>query len=111
MSEKKYQVIVQGIFESPDHEQLRGLVEQAPDHELLTARFTEEGTITYELPPRTFTFRCLVPAGTEEEEQNVLSRAEELATAAVQRLGAQTRSLKSVSTDLESIKIRPRRRR
>lgn len=111
MSEKKYQVIVRGTFETLDDSQRQHLLDHAAEHELLTARFTEEGTVTYELPPRTFTFRCLIPAGTAEEEDTVLARAEEQAAAAVRGLGVEGRDLKSVSTDLESIKIRPRRRR
>lgn len=106
MSRSTYQVITSGRFAPLDDEQRAALVAQADDHGVLSARFTEEGTITYDLPPYAFTFRVLIPVGEDDTERLVLSKAEELATAAVRELGADCRDLRSRSSDLAAIKIR-----
>ena len=78
---------------------------------MFRARFTEEGTVTYVRSLLTsFTFRCVVPATEGDKEEVVIGKAEALAAAAVRGLGADYRDLTSVSTDLDSIKIRQRGR-
>ncbi|MEV0328196.1 DUF6204 family protein [Micromonospora echinospora] len=110
MTRKTYQVIVRGTFAPLDEEQRAALLAEADEHDVFGARFTEEGTVTYERSLLTFTFRCVVPATDEDEEAVVIGRAEALAAAAVRGLGADHRDLTSVSTDLDSIKIRRRGR-
>ncbi|KXK59092.1 hypothetical protein AWW66_26165 [Micromonospora rosaria] len=110
MAARTYQVIVRGTFAPLDDDQRASLLAKADDHDVFRAKFTEEGTITYERSLLAFTFRCLVPATVEEKEAAVIGRAEALAAAAVRGLGADYRNLDSVSTDLDSIKIRRRGR-
>ncbi|MFI6823305.1 DUF6204 family protein [Micromonospora sp. NPDC050187] len=110
MTRKTYQVIVRGKFAPLDEEQRAALLSRADEHDVFGARFTEEGTVTYERSLLTFTFRCVVPATEEDEEAAVIGRAEALAASAVRGLGADHRELTSVSTDLDSIKIRRRGR-
>ncbi|XTZ17300.1 DUF6204 family protein [Micromonospora echinospora] len=110
MTRKTYQVIVRGKFAPLDEEQRAALLAEADEHDVFGARFTEEGTLTYERSLLTFTFRCVVPSTDEDEEAVVIGRAEALAAAAVRKLGADHRDLTSVSTDLDSIKIRRRGR-
>ncbi|MFE0589846.1 DUF6204 family protein [Micromonospora echinospora] len=107
---KTYQVIVRGKFAPLDGEQRAALLAVADQHDVFGARFTEEGTVTYERSLLTFTFRCVVPATEEDGEAVVTGRAEALAAAAVRELGAECRDLTSVSTDLDSIRIRRRGR-
>ncbi|MCI4061192.1 DUF6204 family protein [Micromonospora sp. R77] len=64
--------------------------------------------MTYERSLVAFTFRWLVPATAEDGEAVVIGKAEALAAAAVRGLGADHRDLKSVATDLDSIKVRRR---
>ncbi|WDZ87750.1 DUF6204 family protein [Micromonospora cathayae] len=108
MAGKSYQVIVRGKFPPLDDRQRADLLARADDHDVYQARFTEEGTLTYERSLLGFTFRCLVPATEEDGESVVTGRAEALAGAAVRGLGADYRDLTSVATDLDSIKIRRR---
>ncbi|MFK3978964.1 DUF6204 family protein [Micromonospora sp. NPDC050397] len=108
MAEKTYQVIVRGKFAPLDDEQRAALRERADEHDVFRAKFTEAGTVTYERSLAGFTFRCLVPATKYEDETAVIGRAEALAVAAVAGLGADCRDLKSVSTDLDDIRIRRR---
>ncbi|MET8910980.1 DUF6204 family protein [Micromonospora sp. NPDC004551] len=108
MATKTYQVIVRGKFAPLDDEQRATLLAMADEHDVFRAKFTEEGTVTYERSLLAFTFRCVVPATEEDEEAVVIDRAEALAAAAVRGLGANYRDLKSVSTDLDNIKIRRR---
>lgn len=108
MARKTYQVIVRGRFAPLDAGQRAALLAKADEHEVFQARFTEEGTVTYERSLLAFTFRCLIPATGEETEAGVIGRAEALAAAAVSALGADHRDLRSVSTDLDNIKIRHR---
>ncbi|RGC67874.1 hypothetical protein C5N14_16830 [Micromonospora sp. MW-13] len=110
MTSKAYQVIVRGRFAPLDDEQRAALLARADEHDVFAARFTEEGTVTYERSLLTFTFRCVVPATAEDREDVVIGRAERLAAAAVRGLGADHRDLSSVSTDLDSIKVRQRGR-
>ncbi|GAA2037861.1 DUF6204 family protein [Catenulispora yoronensis] len=109
MSPKTYQVITHGKFDVLTDEQRAALIAQADDHDLYKARFTEEGTVTYEPALLTFTFRCLVPATEETGEADVadvLSKAEHLAAAAIAELGGTCGDLRSAATDLSGIKIK-----
>ena len=108
MQSKTYQVIVHGRFGPLDDVQRTRLLAEAPAHDLFQARFTEDGTLTYEPPLLAFTFRCLVPADESDKEAAVLAKAEALATAAVSELGAEPSNLRSVATDLATVKVRPR---
>ncbi|MCX5121745.1 DUF6204 family protein [Micromonospora sp. NBC_00362] len=108
MTRKTYQVIVRGKFAPLGDEQQAALLAKADEHDVFQAKFTEQGTVTYERSLLTFTFRCLVPANEEDKEAIVIGKAEALAAAAVSGLGADYRDLKSVSTDLDSIRIRRR---
>lgn len=110
MAGTTYQVIVRGRFAPLDDGQRAALLARADEHDVYQARFTEEGTVTYERSLLGFTFRCLVPATGEDDEAVVTGRAEALAAAAVAELGAGHRDLTSVSTDLADIKIRHRAR-
>ncbi|MET7751168.1 DUF6204 family protein [Micromonospora sp. NPDC005367] len=105
MARKTYRVIVRGKFAPLDDEQRAALLTKADEHDVFRAKFTEDGTVTYERSLIGFTFRCVVPATEEEKEAAVIGRAEAPAAAAVRRLGADLRDLTSVSTDLDNIKI------
>src|SRR5690242_16962498 len=105
MSRKDYQVIVYGRFAPLNDDQRAKLLAVADEHDLLQAKFTSEGSVTYERALRTFTFRCVVQAD-DDEAAIVVAEAEELATAAIRDLGADVRDLRTVSTDLETIKIK-----
>jgi hypothetical protein len=106
MSRTTYQVITQGKFAPLTDEQRAALLARVDDHGVLNARFTEEGTVTYDRSLYAFSFRVLIPATDKDTERVVLAKAEERATATVRELGADCRDLRSVSTDLASIKIR-----
>ncbi|MEU9505993.1 DUF6204 family protein [Micromonospora sp. NPDC048170] len=108
MAGKAYQVIVRGKFAPLDDEQRANLLAKADEHVVFRAKFTEEGTVTYERSLLAFTFRCMIPAAEEDKEAVVIGRAEALAAAAVRGLGADYRNLDSVLTDLDNIKIRRR---
>jgi hypothetical protein len=106
MSGTTYQVITHGKFADLTDEQRASLVAQAGEHDLFKARFTEEGTVTYEPALLTFTFRVLIPATEDDTEDLVLGRAEKLAAAAIHELRGEYRDLRSVSTDLSKIKVK-----
>ncbi|MEU8025202.1 DUF6204 family protein [Micromonospora haikouensis] len=110
MADKAYQVIVRGRFAPLDAGQRAALLARADEHEVFAARFTEEGTVTYERSLLGFTFRCVVRATAEDAAEVVTGRAEALAASAVRGLGADHGDLTSVATDLDSIKVRPRGR-
>ncbi|WP_103534495.1 DUF6204 family protein [Streptomyces sp. SM11] len=105
-SDTTYQVLTRGKFAPLDEEQRASLLAQADEHGVLSARFTDVGTVAYERGLHGFTFRVLIPATDDDTEELVLAQAEELATTAVRKLGADCVELKSVSTDLASIKIK-----
>lgn len=105
-----YQVIVRGKFAQLDADQRAALLARADDHDLLTARFTEEGTVTYDRSLVAFNFRCLISAESSDSESAVVGRAEKLATTAIRDLGADCRDLRSASSDLDNVKIRRKKR-
>ncbi|WP_217143022.1 DUF6204 family protein [Streptomyces sp. AC627_RSS907] len=110
MPRKNYQVIVYGKFAPLDDDQRARLLAVADEHDLFHSKFTEEGTVTYERSLLTFTFRCVMKADAEDKTEAVVADAEKMATGAVRDLGADVRDLRSVCTDLETIKIKRRGR-
>lgn len=102
MTHTTYRVLTHGRFGPLTGEQRAALIARAGEHGLLAARFTGEGTVTYDPSLLSFTFRCVVDA---EGEPGALGAAEERATAAVAALGGTCAGLRSTATDMSAVKI------
>lgn len=118
MSERTYRVIVRGTFADLDEAQRAALIETAAEHDILTAEFTDDGTLIYEVPPRNFTFRCVVrqPVGSagamegaNATEAAAVQAACARAAAALADRGISHGPLRAAATSLDDMKIRRRR--
>lgn len=110
MSDRSYRVIVRGTFAGLDEAQRAALIETAAEHDLLSAQLTDEGTLIYELPPRTFTFRCVVRQPADADDDSAVQRACDRAAAALADRGIRHSALRGTATSLDDMKIRHPRR-
>ncbi|MFI1487140.1 DUF6204 family protein [Streptomyces sp. NPDC020747] len=110
MSDRTYRVIVRGTFADLDEAQRAALIETAAEHDLLNATLTDEGTLTYEVPPRTFTFRCVVRQPADADDAAAVRRACDRAAADLARRGIRHSALRGTATSLDDMKIRRPRR-
>lgn len=111
MSDRTYRVIVRGTFADLDETQRAALIETAAEHDLLTAVLTDDGTLIYGLPPRTFTFRCVIRQPADAGDGNAVQLACVRAAAALASRGIRHTPLRGAATSLDDMKIRPSRRR
>jgi hypothetical protein len=109
MTQRTYRVIVRGRFAGLDEPARARLLSEAPQHDVLTARFTDEGTLTYEGSVDAFQHRVVVLVHEGPGEEDVALVAGELA--AVEHLeaaGLGYRDLRAKATCVDDVKIRRR---
>lgn len=98
-----FRVTIRGTFDR------RGESDAAPPAgaDPFQAAFTEAGTFTVDPNLSAFTFRCQVPAGPDDGEQQATLRA----VAALNAHGHPYQLLRVAVTDMRDIKIRQKHRR
>lgn len=106
MSDRTYRIIVRGTFADLDDAQRAALVKCAPEHDLLTAALTDDGTLTYEVPPRTFTFRCVVRQPADANDATAIQAACDRAATLLADRGIRHSALRGTATSLDDMKIR-----
>ncbi|MEU9133715.1 DUF6204 family protein [Kitasatospora sp. NPDC048540] len=116
MSERTYRVIVRGVFAGLDEARRAELTAAADRHDILSAAFTDEGTLVYDLGLRNFSFRCVVgqaaadadgtALGAEAAERTACDRA----AARLAGLGIGHGPLRAAATSVDDMKIRRPRR-
>ncbi|MGW3727800.1 DUF6204 family protein [Streptomyces sp. NPDC000851] len=107
MSEQHtYRVIVRGTWDALTDEARDRLLAEAADHGMLSMRFTEEGSLSYEASPlKHFSMRYVVVSDAEDGEEMAAVIAEDRAGATLRGLGHGFRDLRSTVTDLDTMKI------
>jgi len=112
MSTRTFRITVRGVFDGLTAGQRAELLARAAEHDVLTAAFTPEGHLSYDLAARTaFTFR-FQDSGEEEADILVASeRAEAAARAWVAERGYGYRNLRSQAEDLSLAPLGKRQRR
>ncbi|GAB3964359.1 hypothetical protein GCM10029978_024650 [Actinoallomurus acanthiterrae] len=95
-----FRVTIRGTFDGLSDADLDGA-------DPFVAAFTEAGTFTSDSSLSAFTFRCQVPAGPDDGEQEAAQRA----IAALDAHGYPYRILRVAVTDMRDIKIRRKGRR
>ncbi|SEO04862.1 hypothetical protein SAMN05216267_101623 [Actinacidiphila rubida] len=112
MSTRTFRITVRGVFDALTAEQRADLLSRAADHDILTAAFTPEGHLTYDLAARAaFTFRFL---DSGEEEADILLATERAESAAVRWLsdrGYAFKNLRAQAEDLSQAPLAKRQRR
>lgn len=106
MTDHTYQVIVRGRFHALSETSRVTLLGEADGHDTLSARFTEEGTFTYDKSLLAFTLRYLVTAPDTDNEDKVMARAVAKASTFLEAANHGYRDLTSVATDLTDVRIR-----
>jgi hypothetical protein len=101
-----YQAIVRGRFENLLDSSRAVLLREAGSHDLLSAKFTEEGTFTYDESLLAFTFRYLVTSPENADEDRVTQIAVRKSVAFLEAAQYGYRDLKPVATDLDEVRVR-----
>lgn len=114
VSERTYRVIVRGVFADLDDAQRSALIATVDEHDILSAAFTDDGTLIYDRALRNFTFRCAVRQrpGTSPaaDEATAVQAGCDRAAAALAAQGLRHGPLRATATCLDDIKVRPSRR-
>ncbi|QUH02882.1 hypothetical protein HUO13_20555 [Saccharopolyspora erythraea] len=108
MVEQVHRVILRGKFVGLDQHARSALLAEADDHDVLDARFTDRGSLTYDRRLAGFTFRCELPAPDDIGRDDLRRRAETKLTALLAPFGCGHRDLELSSTNMARIKIRRR---
>ncbi|MFJ3787390.1 DUF6204 family protein [Kitasatospora sp. NPDC090091] len=112
MSTRTFRIMVRGVFDGLTDEQRAELLARAGEHDILSAAFTPEGHLSYDLTARTaFTFRYLDSGEAEEDILEATERAETAAAAWLTERGYGYRNLRSQAEDLSQAALGKRRRR
>jgi hypothetical protein len=109
MGQRTYRVVVRGRFAGLDEDTRARLRREAAEHDLLTARFTDSGTLTYDERLDAFQHRVVVRVDAGPDEEEVALTAGELA--AVEHLdgaGLDHRELRATATCTDDVTVRRR---
>ncbi|MGO2036178.1 MAG: DUF6204 family protein [Brevibacterium sp.] len=109
-----FRITVRGRFDELTEEQRRTLRDEQEEHDMFAARFTPEGTFLY--TPELVNYQHRYLLDTEEsdpQDAEALTRmhAEELSTADLSARGLSGHDVDVSAVCIESLKIRPGRRR
>jgi len=112
MSTRTIRVTVRGAFAGLTAEQRADLLSRAAEHDVASAAFTPEGSLTYDIAARPFfTFRF---SDTVEQEQDIpaaVTRAETAAGAYLTGRGLGFKNLSSQAVDMSQVPLGKRGRR
>ena len=101
-----YRVIVRGTWDGLTDEARERLLGEASEHGMLSMRFTEEGSLSYEPSPlKHFSWRYVVVSDAADGEEMAAALAEDRAETALKGLGYGFRDLRSTVTDLDTMKV------
>ncbi|MFJ5551351.1 DUF6204 family protein [Streptomyces sp. NPDC093225] len=110
MSERTYRVIVRGVFADLDDTQRTQLLATADEHDILSAAFTDDGTLVYDRELRAFSFRCVVRQAADLEDEAAGGAACDRAAAALAERGIGHGALRTKVTSVDDMRIRRPRR-
>jgi hypothetical protein len=111
MSSRTIRITVRGAFADLTADQRAELLSSAADHDVASAAFTAEGSLTYDPARPFFTFRF---ATTVEQEQDIpaaVTRAEAAAAAQLTGRGLGYKNLTSTAADMSQVPLGKRGRK
>jgi hypothetical protein len=112
VSNRTFRITVRGAFDGLSDAQRDELLAQAAEHDVLNAKFTAEGHLSYDLAARPFfTFRFLDSGQREEDLVEAAQRAERCARVWLDARGYPYKNLKSQAEDLSQAPLGKRQRR
>jgi hypothetical protein len=104
---RTYRVTVRGVFADLDEPQRAFLRERAPEHDLVTSGFTDEGALAYDAALHAFSHRVIVRVDPgPDEEADALTAGELSAVERLDGLRAGYRGLRSSAVCTDDIRIR-----
>ncbi|MET9296128.1 DUF6204 family protein [Streptomyces sp. NPDC003077] len=109
-SRHTYRVIVRGRWDGLSAEATERLLADVDNHGLAQHRFTPEGSLSYDAPLRSFTYRYEIVSDAADGEEMAAALAEEKAELALTAAGYGYRELRSTATDMDTMKINRKRR-
>jgi hypothetical protein len=109
MAQRTYRVTVRGRFDGLDDGTRERLRREAAQHDMLTVRFTDEGTLTYDQRIDAFQHRVVVRVDDGPGEEDVARTAAELAAVEyLEGAGLGFGPLRSTATCVDDVKVRRR---
>jgi hypothetical protein len=109
MAERTYRVTVRGRFDGLDDDTRARLRSEAAEHDVLVARFTDSGTLTYDERLDAFQHRVVVRVEEGAGEEELATTAAELAAMEyLEAAGLGYRQLRSSATCMDDVKVRRR---
>jgi hypothetical protein len=112
MSTRTFRITVRGVFDGLTADQRAELLAEAAEHDVLTAAFTPEGHLSYDIAARSaFTFRFQETGETAEDILAATERAEESARSWLTERGYGYKNLRSTAEDLSQAPLGARQRR
>ena len=109
MAQRTYRVTVRGRFDGLDDATRARLRSEAAEHDVLVARFTDGGTLTYDERLDAFQHRVVVRVDEEPGEEDVARTAGELAALEyLETAGLAHGRLRSTATCVDDMKVRRR---
>lgn len=112
MTTRAFRITIRGVFDGLTAEQRAELLAEAAEHDVLSAAFTSEGHLAYDIAARdAFTFRF---ADSGEDEDDILfasERAEDAARAWLDARGYGYKNLRSSAEDLSQAPMSKHQRR
>jgi hypothetical protein len=109
---RSFRITVRGAFRDLGDEQRAALLAEAAEHDILSAAFTPEGHLTYDLAFRpAFTFRFLEGGEEDAELARAVERAEAAARAWLDGRGYGYTELKAQGEDMSQAPLGKRQRR
>ena len=111
MSERVFRVTVRGAFDGLTEAQRAELLAEAAEHDVMSAAFTPEGHLAYDLAARPFfTFRFLESGEKEEDIAAAAGRAETAAELWLVERGYGYKNVKSSAEDMSKMPLAKRQR-
>ncbi|NHC46872.1 DUF6204 family protein [Motilibacter aurantiacus] len=111
MSTRDFRIKIRGSFEALTAEQRAALLAQAGRHDVLSARFTPEGHMSYDVAARPFfTFRFAAAGEAEEDVLEAAERAEAACRAWLDERGLAYTLNDTVAEDLSQAPLAKRQR-
>lgn len=112
MTTRSFRITVRGAFQDLTEVQRAALLAEAAEHDILTAAFTPEGHLSYDLAFRpAFTFRFADSGEDEADLARAVARAEAAAAAWLDAHGYPYKELKAQGEDLSLAPLGKRQRR
>ncbi|MBR7836742.1 hypothetical protein KDL01_25905 [Actinospica durhamensis] len=112
MSTRIFRITVRGAFTGLAPEQRAALLAEAAEHDVLSAAFTPEGHLSYDIAARpAFTFRFQDSGEDEADLQRAAERAETAARAWLDGRGYGYKDLRSSAEDLSQAPLSKHQKR